>query len=110
MEDAMDLLSCIGQFFAGAFLCNAIPHLVAGLQGRAFPTPFAKPRGAGDSSPLVNFLWGLLNAVIGVMLIARSPFIVGPTVGFACVVLGALLLGVYLALRFGKVQAAKGKG
>ncbi|XHS78353.1 hypothetical protein ACFJGW_22000 [Burkholderiaceae bacterium UC74_6] len=106
----MDLLSCIGQFFAGAFLCNAIPHLAAGLQGRAFPTPFAKPRGAGDSSPLVNVLWGVFNAVVGVMLIARSPFIVGPTLGFGLVVVGALVLGVYLSLRFGKVQAAKGKG
>jgi len=106
----MDLLSCIGQFFAGACLCNAIPHLAAGLQGRAFPSPFAQPRGVGDSSPLVNVLWGLVNAVIGAMLIARSPFVVGPTLGFACAVLGALLLGVYLALRFGKVQAAKGKG
>jgi len=36
-------------FFAGAFLCNCIPHLCAGLQGMPFPTPFAKPRGIGKS-------------------------------------------------------------
>lgn len=32
-------------FFAGVFLCNAVPHLAAGLQGQPFPTPFARPRG-----------------------------------------------------------------
>jgi hypothetical protein len=106
----MDPLSCIGQFFAGLFLCNALPHLVAGLMGRPFPTPFARPRGVGDSSPLVNFLWGWLNAVIGVVLLARSPLVVGPTVGFACVILGALAIGIYLSLHFGKAQATKARG
>ena len=106
----MDPLSCIGQFFAGLFLCNALPHLAAGLMGRPFPTPFARPRGVGDSSPLVNFLWGWLNTVIGIVLLARSPLIVGPTVGFACVILGALAIGVYLSVHFGKVQATKARG
>ena len=47
-------MQAIIQFFAGAFLCNCIPHLAAGLQGRAFPTPFARLRGATRSSPLLN--------------------------------------------------------
>lgn len=42
----------LAPFFAGAFLCNALPHLAAGLQGRPFPTPFATPHGVGDSPPL----------------------------------------------------------
>ncbi len=33
----------IAVFFAGAFLCNSLPHLACGLSGAPFPTPFAKP-------------------------------------------------------------------
>jgi hypothetical protein len=61
------------HFFAGAFLCNCIPHLVAGLQGAPFPTPFAKPRGVGNSSPPVNFLWGSFNLPAGVALLSAPP-------------------------------------
>jgi hypothetical protein len=49
----------IASFFAGAFLCNCIPHLACGLRGETFPTPFANPRGKGPSAPMVNFLWGV---------------------------------------------------
>lgn len=52
----MILTILIANFFAGLFLCNGVPHTVAGLSGRSFPTPFAKPPGKGLSSPLVNFL------------------------------------------------------
>ncbi len=67
-------------FLAGALLCNAIPHLAAGLRGEPFPTPFAKPRGVGLSPPLVNFLWGLLNLVVGLWLAAERPFALGVNV------------------------------
>jgi hypothetical protein len=36
------------------------------------PTPFAKPPGKGLSSPTVNVLWGLFNAIIGTILFAHS--------------------------------------
>src|SRR5258707_15619629 len=52
--------------FAGAFLCNCIPHLSSGLRGAPFPTPFARPRGVGDSPPFLNFLWGSFNLFIGI--------------------------------------------
>src|ERR1700761_2494840 len=55
----------ICAFFAGVFLANAIPHFVQGVCGNKFPTPFAKPPGQGLSSPVVNVIWGLLNAVVG---------------------------------------------
>ena len=38
-------------FFCGMLLCNCVPHLVCGLQGEPFPTPFEKPHGVGFSSP-----------------------------------------------------------
>lgn len=97
----------VAVFLAGVFLCNCIPHLAAGLQGNPFPSPFAKPRGVGDSSPLVNVLWGLVNGLIGIYLLSRRPvdgdFLVQLLIAGA----GALVIGVYLAVHFGKVQAAR---
>lgn len=55
----------IATFFAGMFLANAVPHFVNGISGNPFPTPFANPPGQGLSSPLINVLWALFNALIG---------------------------------------------
>src|SRR4030081_2102095 len=52
---------CIAWFFAGAFLANAIPHTVQGICGNRFQTPFASPPGVGESSAVVNVIWGLAN-------------------------------------------------
>lgn len=89
---------------AGAFVCNCIPHIVAGLLGQQFPTPFAKPRGVGNSPPLLNFLWGCFNLAAGLSLIEHglalnaSP---GPLLFMA----GFMPMGIYLSLHFGKVRA-----
>ena len=72
----------IAIFFAGAFLCNSLPHLARGLSGAPFPTPFAKPHGVGNSSPLVNFLWGAANFFVGLYLLQRHPVSVGLGVDF----------------------------
>jgi hypothetical protein len=92
-------------FFAGAFLCNCIPHLCAGLQGMPFPTPFAKPRGIGNSPPLVNFLWGALNLCAGLYLLSRQPVMIGPNSGSFALIAGGLAVGAYLSLHFGRVRA-----
>lgn len=97
----------IALFFVGALLCNCIPHLVAGLQGSKFPTPFATPRGVGESSPLINFIWGAANFLTGLTILARRPMQLGAN--FECLALaaGALLLGVYLSQRFGRVRTQR---
>jgi hypothetical protein len=97
-------LEYVALFFAGAFLCNCIPHVVAGLQGAPFPTPFARPRGIGNSSPLVNFLWGAFNLLIGLSILSRQPIAIGPSADCLALTAGALLLGLYLARHFGKVR------
>ena len=61
----------VAYFFGGAFLVNAIPHLVSGLTGRAFPSPFASPPGQGESTALINVLWGTFNLVVGYLLVCR---------------------------------------
>jgi hypothetical protein len=92
-------------FFAGAFLCNCIPHFGAGLQGMPFPTPFAKPRGIGKSSPLVNFLWGLFNLCVGLYLLSGQPVMIGLNAGFFVLIAGGLAIGTYLSVHFARVRA-----
>ena len=100
-------MSFLSVFFAGVFLCNCIPHLSSGLRGVPFPTPFATPRGVGDSPPLVNFLWGAFNAFVGAVLYSLHPFGVGLNAEFIVFSIGALLIGVFLALHFGRVHTQR---
>jgi hypothetical protein len=59
----------LADFFAGAFLANAVPHFVHGISGNKFPSPFAKPPGKGLSSPTVNVVWALFNLLAGYVLL-----------------------------------------
>ena len=97
----------VAVFFAGALLCNCLPHLACGLSGAPFPTPFAKPRGVGNSSPLVNFLWGAGNLFFGLYLLTVHPVTVGANADFLVLLAGVLLLGWRLSVHFGKVRAAR---
>ncbi len=106
----IDPVNILAALFAGAFLCNGIPHLVSGLLGAPFPSPFSSPRGVGPSSPLVNFYWGAFNLAIALTLLVKYPLSVGINPSFAALFAGALLIGTFSALHFGKVrkdQAAK---
>jgi hypothetical protein len=97
-------MNYIAYFFAGMFLCNCLPHLLCGLQGTPFPSPFAKPPGIGNSSPLVNFLWGSLNLLLGLLFLIWQPVAFGFTLSFATLCVGFLALGIPLSLHFGKVR------
>jgi hypothetical protein len=97
-------MSYVVMFLAGAFLCNSIPHLASGLRGEPFPTPFAKPRGVGLSSPFVNFLWGSFNVVVGIALLSARPVVAVLDPHFIAVIAGAVAIGTYLSLHFGKVR------
>src|ERR1700729_1600794 len=61
----------IAYFFGGAFLANTVPHLVNGISGSSFQSPFASPPGEGLSSSTVNVLWGLFNLTVAYLLICR---------------------------------------
>jgi len=97
-------------FFCGMLLCNAVPHLVCGLQGKPFPTPFAKPRGIGFSSPLVNFVWGFANLVVALVLLARQPFALASAADLGSMLIGVFLIGIFCARHFGNVQANRDNG
>jgi hypothetical protein len=93
----------IAYFFGGAFLTNAVPHVVSGVMGRPFQSPFAKPRGRGHSSSTVNVLWGFLNLAIGYLLVVRvADFDLRSTADVIALGLGALVMGVALARMFGR--------
>ena len=95
-------MSLFALFFAGALLCNSIPHLCAGLQGVPFPSPFASPPGIGNSSPLVNVFWGLFNAWAALALVSHHPFQVGLNTESATFFAGALAAGAVCSIHFGK--------
>ena len=88
-------------FFAGALLCNAIPHLASGLRGESFYTPWARPRGVGKSSALENFIWGCFNLFLGLLLArhARPLFLPG---GPLPLLAGFLVTGCALSIIFSR--------
>lgn len=101
----MLFLHLVSYFFGGAFLANAVPHAVAGLMCRPFQSPFAKPPGQGLSSSTVNVLWGFFNLVVAYLLVCRvGDFAMRDTKDVVALGLGALLLSLHLARRFGRIH------
>jgi hypothetical protein len=93
----------VALIFGGAFLANAVPHLVSGMMGKAFQTPFAKPRGQGLSSSTVNVVWGFCNLVVGYVLVCRvSDFDFKDTSDVVALGLGALSIALLSARLFGR--------
>ncbi|MDB5565391.1 MAG: hypothetical protein JWP84_1957 [Tardiphaga sp.] len=93
----------VSYFFGGAFLANTIPHLVSGVMGRPFQSPFATPRGEGLSSSTVNVLWGFFNLVVGYLLICRvGDFDLRDLADVIAATLGALFMSVFAARHFGR--------
>jgi hypothetical protein len=90
---------------AGLLLCNCIPHLACGLQGDAFPTPFARPRGIGNSPPLVNFLWGAANLGLGALILLHWLASGAAASGLLAVFVGFLAGGICMSLHFARKEA-----
>jgi hypothetical protein len=93
----------LAYFFGGVFLANAVPHLINGMSGRAFQSPFAKPPGQGLSSSTVNVLWGFFNLVVAYVLIVRVGEFSLRNIGQVVAVgAGALAISLNLAWAFGR--------
>ncbi len=101
----MPWFAYLALFVSGLLLTNAVPHFVAGVCGAPFQSPFAKPPGVGESSPLVNVLWGYGNGVAGALLLSFFT----PAARVDWLVLGAavLLMATLSAKNFGRVRAAR---
>jgi hypothetical protein len=95
----------LAEFFAGAFLANAVPHFVHGISGDRFPTPFAKPPGRGLSSPTVNVVWGLLNVVVGYLLFRVGQVARGEALPLLLFFVGAAAISIFSSVGFAKKHA-----
>ncbi len=98
-------------FFGGALLTNAVPHLVSGVMGRPFQSPFAKPHGEGFSSSTVNVLWGFLNLAVAYVLVCRvGDLDLGATPDAVALGLGGLVIGLFTARWFVRGNGGKAPG
>lgn len=95
----------VAYFFAGAFIANAVPHLIQGMSGSAFQTPFASPPGEGLSSSTVNVLWGAFNLIVGYLLVCRvGTFDLRRTRHIIVLGTGVLLTALLLARQLGRLH------
>jgi hypothetical protein len=95
----------IAYFFGGAFIANSLPHLLNGVSGMPFQSPFAKPPGQGLSSPVVNVLWGFVNVVVAWLLLCRVGSFSLLNAGHMLIVgAGFLVMSVMLARSFARVH------
>ncbi len=95
----------VAYFFGGAFLANMIPHLVNGMSGNPFQSPFASPPGKGLSSSTVNVLWGMFNLAVAYLLVVRvGRFDLRRTRHVAIFALGALAIALISARHFGELH------
>jgi hypothetical protein len=96
-------LDLVSYFFGGVFLANAVPHAISGVMGRAFQSPFAKPRGQGLSSSTTNVLWGFFNLVVAYFLICNvGNFDLRDIKDVAALGLGMVLISLFAARHFGR--------
>jgi hypothetical protein len=98
----------LAYFFGGAFLANTLPHLINGISGRKFQSPFASPPGKGLSSPTTNVLWGFFNLVVAyVLIVGVVGFNLRDIRDVAAAGAGMLLMSVMLARSFARYQRGK---
>ena len=95
----------IACFFAGFFLINTVPHLVHGVSGDSFPSPFANPPGKGLSSPTVNVLWALANLLVGYILLRAGKVSQTNQWGLLAFFAGVASFSIMLSIVFvGKIR------
>lgn len=101
-------LHLLSFFGGGFFLANAIPHIVNGISGRAFQSPFASPPGKGLSSSFSNVIWGHFNLAVGWYLLAKvGAFNVLDAAHAGAAFGGSLAVSVLLAHQFGQFHGGR---
>ncbi len=99
--------SYVAWFFAGAFLVNSVPHVVQGISGNKFQTPFATPRGVGEFLRHRQCNLGLCQS--GDRQRACAPHLARAIAAVAALPHGAcrcaLALALHLARHFSSVRS-----
>ncbi len=85
------------SLLAGILGANGLPSFVKGISGEKHQTPFGRP-----SSAAVNVIWGWLNFVVAALLLYWGHVHQHLLRAFACVAIGALLIGLLLAYTWSK--------
>jgi hypothetical protein len=99
----LDSANYIYYFLGGIFLANSIPHIVSGIMGHPFQSPFAKPSGEGLSSSTVNVIWGFFNVAVAYLLIFHvGAFDLHSASDVFAMGIGAFLIALFSARHFGK--------
>lgn len=102
----MEWYDYVAHAFAALFLVNSIPHLVSGLTGRPFPSPFSSPPGRGNSPAMVNVVWGSFNLLVVWLLLWMSPIPADwPVADKVIMALVAFVVAVGLATFFSRPRA-----
>ena len=103
-------------FFAGVFLANFVPHFVQGISGNSFPSQFSNPPGKGLSSPTLNVVWGIINLIIGYILLRVGKVTQNNKWNLLTFFIGVVIMSILLSIQFvdkvhqnlyGKKRAAK---
>jgi hypothetical protein len=99
-ESSMKWYHYLICFFAGLFLANSVPHLIHGISGDSFPSPFSTPPGKGLSSPSVNVLWGLGNLLVGYILLRVGKFSQSNIGSLITLFVGVVCMSIMLSIAF----------
>jgi hypothetical protein len=72
-------------------------------------SPFASPPGVGESPPLVNVIWGIVNFILGYLLLTGvGDYTSGLTLDALMVGSGSILMALILSWHFGRLRASPG--
>ncbi|MFI3262790.1 MAG: hypothetical protein R3Y26_07760 [Rikenellaceae bacterium] len=88
-------------FAFGFFATNSLPHIIPGIHGKPFYSPFAKPPVKGKSSAVVNVLWGFVNIVAAYVLFIETDLDLHNYIHGIGFLLGILITSLTLAITFG---------
>jgi hypothetical protein len=101
----MTWYALLAYFFAGGFLANGVPHFIHGVSGKKFRTPFSRPMTTGESSPVLNVIWGVINFLIGYALVSGvGQFQLGFSLDTLMFILGGIVMSVALALILDRMR------
>lgn len=89
-------------FCFGFFVTNALPHLIPGIHGKEFHSPFASPPVKGKSSAVVNVLWGVFNLVVAYVLFVATDINLRDYLQGGGFLLGILITSLILAITFSR--------
>jgi hypothetical protein len=83
-----------------------VPHLVHGISGDRFPTPFARPPGKGLSSPTVNVLWALFNLAVGYLLFRVGKVSTGNNTALLIFFAGIAAISIMSSVHFAQKHSS----